>query len=556
QPARLITVSLLPPPDATFDTRYAPAVSPDGESVALVVLGKDGKSSLYLRRLANGDMRLLPDSEGAAFPFWSPDSRWIGFFAGDRLKKIDTTGGPSIPLCEAHDGRGGAWSRDGVIIFQPRFSDPLFKVPAGGGQSEPLTKLNEKQFHIAHRFPRVLPDGRRFLFYVVATTNPSTSEYSGIYLGSLDSPEIRQVLRVDSRMAYAQGHLLYKRGSTLMAQPFDPDQIRLSGDPLPLAAQLSGGSYSWGGANFDVSDQGVLAYREGSGEGQTELDWYDRSGKRIGQVGDADFYHDLALSRDGRRLAVNIGKDTGDLWIQDLQRDVRSRLTFDPADDTAPVFSPDGARLAFVSSRKKMGELYWRDTNGTGQDELLFSSGTELIANDWSPDGRWILFTSLNRDTGFDLWTYSVADKKAEPWLEGPLDQVGARLSPNGRWIAYDSSESGRNEVYVQAFPMKGGGRWQVSRGGGGSATWRADGKEIYYLGLENTLMAADVRTEGTFDVGTPHPLFKAQFRSTNGRNYDATPDGQRFLVNGPKENDRSGQSVTLVLNWPAAIRN
>jgi Tol biopolymer transport system component len=272
-------------------------------------------------------------------------------------------------------------------------------------------------------------------------------------------------------------------------------------------------------------------------------------------VGDLDFYDDVGLSRDGRRLAVGIGKDAGDLWIHDLQRDVRSRLTFDPANDTGPVFSPDGARVAFASSRKGMGELYWRDTSGTGQDVLLFASGTQLIVNDWSPDGRWILFSSLSRQTGFDLWTYSVADKKAEPWLEGPLDQVNARLSPNGRWIAYDSSESGRSEVYVQAFPDKGGGRWQVSRSGGSLASWRADGKEIYYLGLENSLMAADVRTEGTIDLGTPHPLFKAQFRATVARNYDVVPDGQRFLVNGPKESDRSGQSVTLMLNWLATLR-
>jgi len=556
EPPRLVTAALLPPPEATFDTRYAPAVSPDGERVAAVVVGKDGKSSLYLRRLGSDEMRQLPDSENAAHPFWSPDSRWIGFFSGNKLKKVDSAGGPAIALCDADDGRGGAWNRDGVIIFQPRFSEPLFKVAAGGGTPEPITKLDEKQFHVAHRFPTFLPDGRRFLFYVVATTNPATSEHSGIYLGSLDSAEIRQVLRVDSRMAYAQGFLLYKRGTTLMAQPFEPEQAKLTGDPLPLAAEVSGGAYSWGGADFNVSDQNVLAYRAGRGEGQTELVWFDRSGKRIGQVGDLEFYYDLSLSRDGRRVAVNIGKDAGDLWLHDLERDVRSRLTFDPADDTAPAFSPDGTRVAFVSSRKgMMGELYWRDIRGTGQEVLLFSSGTQVGASDWSPDGRWILFSSLSRKTGFDLWTYSMEDKKAEPWLEGPLDQGHARLSPNARWIAYESSESGRDEIYVQAFPDKVGGRWQVSRSGGSLATWRADGKEIYYLGTEGTLMAADVRTEGTFDVGTPHPLFKAQFRSTAGRNYDATPDGRRFLVNGPKENDRSGQSVTLVLNWPAALR-
>ncbi|MGH7535020.1 MAG: TolB family protein, partial [Gemmatimonadales bacterium] len=320
--------------------------------VASVVVGADGKSSLYLRGLESEEMRKLPDSENAAHPFWSPDSRWIGFFSGDKLKKVDTAGGPAIALCDAQDGRGGSWSREGAILFQPRFSDPLFKVAAGGGTPEPVTTLDEKRFHVAHRWPMFLPDGRRFLFYVVATTNPASSEHSGIYLGSLDSPEIRQVVRVDSRMAYAQRNLLYKRGSTLMAQPFDPEQARVTGDPLPLAAEVSGGAYSWGGADFGVSDQGVLAYRAGTGGGQTELAWFDRAGKRLGQVGEPDFYYDLRLSRDGRRVAINIGKDAGDLWLHDLGRDVRTRFTFDPADDTAPVFSPDGTRVAFVSARK------------------------------------------------------------------------------------------------------------------------------------------------------------------------------------------------------------
>ena len=355
-------------------------------------------------------------------------------------------------------------------------------------------------------------------------------------------------------MAYAQGYLIYKRGSTLMAQPFDLQQAKLTGDPLALAADVSGGAYSWGGADFDVSEQGVLAYRAGSGGGKTELAWFDRAGKRLGQLGEPEFYFDLRLSRDGRKVAVNIGKDAGDLWLHDLARDVRTRFTFDPADDTSPVFSPDGWHVAFVSARKGMGELYSRDTEGTGQDVPLYSSGTALIVGDWSPDGRFITFASLSRKTGFDLWTYSIAEKKAQLWLEGPLDQSYPRLSPNGRWIAYDSNESGRDEVYVQAFPGKGGGRWQVSKGGG-QPCWRADGKEIYYLGSDDTLMAADVRTEGTFDAGTPHPLFKARFKSTTGASYDAAPDGQRFLVNSLKEDDRSGRSTTVVLNWPAAFR-
>ena len=553
QPPRVVTASILPVAGATFDTRYAPAVSPDGTMVTFVLVGADGKSSLYLRTLASDQVRAMAGTEGAGHPFWSPDSRWIGFYAGNKLMKIDTAGGPSIALCDAQDGRGGTWSRDGVILFQPRYSEPLFRIPSGGGKPEPVTKLDDQQFHVAHRWPAFLPDGRHFLFYVVATTNPGSSEHSGIYIGSLDEPGIRQVLRVDSRMAYAQGHLLYKRGSTLMAHPFDPDMGELTGDPLPLAADVAGGIFSWGGADFGVSDEGVLAYRAGAGGGQTELVWLDRAGKRVGQAGGPEHYFDVALSRDGRRAVVNIGKDAGDLWLHDLERDERTRLTFDPADDTSPVFSPDGSRVAFVSSRKDKGGIYVRDVRGAGEDKLLFTAGTTVVLNDWSADGQYLVFVSLNRETGFDLWLYSFETKKAEPWLASPLDQGYARFSPNGRWMAYASYESGHTEIYVQSFPGK-EGRWQVSDGGD-QPRWRGDGKEIFYAISDGSLMAADVKTEGTFEVGTPRPLFKMQLKSTTGSSYDVAPDGQRIFANILREDDRSSLSTTVVINWTAALK-
>jgi len=551
---RVVTASILPVAGATFDTRYAPAVSPDGTMVTFVIAGADGKSLLYLRTLASDQVRAIPDTEGAGHPFWSPDSRWIGFYSSNKLKKIDTAGGPSIALCDAQDGRGGTWNRDGIILFQPRYSEPLYKIPSGGGKPEPVTKLDEEQFHVAHRWPAFLPDGRHFLFYVVASTNPSTSEHSGIYLGSLDEPGIRQVLRVDSRMAYSQGHLLYKRGSTLMAQPFDLNEGALTGEPLPLAAEVSGGTFSWGGADFGVSDEGVLAYRAGAGGGQTELVWLDRAGKRVGQIGGAEHYYDLALSKDGRKAIVNVGMDAGDLWLQDLERESRTRFTFDPADDTSPVFSPDGTRVAFISARKGMGEIYVRDVRGAGEDELLLTTGTTLVMNDWSPDGRYLVFDSLNKENGFDLWLYSFETKKAEPWLTKPLDQGYARFSPNGRWIAYASYESGHTEVYVQSFPAKGEGRWQVSEGGD-QPRWSGTGKEIFYAISDGTLMAADVKTEGIFDLGTPRPLFKMQLKSATGSSYDVAPDGQRFLANILREDDRSALSTTVVINWPELLR-
>ncbi len=555
EPPRLVRAALLPPEGASFDARYAPSVSPDGRTVAFVAMAEQGEPRLYVQDLDSGQARVLNDTSGVAFPFWSPDSRWIAFYSGDKLKKIDIAGGPSIALCDAQDGRGGSWSNEGVILFQPRFSDRLFKVAAGGGTPEAVTTLDEARFDVAHRWAHFLPDGRRFIFYVVSTTNPGTSQHSGLYVGSLDGEAPRMLLRVDSRAEYAQGYLLYKRGTTLMAHLFDPDRAELTGDPLPLAADIAGGTYSWGGAHFGVSSNGVLVYMGGAGEGKTELVWVDRSGKRVRAIGEPDLYWDARISHDGSRVAMGIGRDASDLWVHDMDQDLRTRFTFDPADDGLPIWSPDDTRIAFVSSRPGIGELYERDAAGAGQDELLFAAGTLINVNDWSPDGRLILFASLNRETGWDLWLYSVEDRQARPWLEGPLDQFDARFSPDGRWIAYTSSESGRMEVYVQPFP-EAKGRWQVSRTSGNGPVWRKDGKELFYQSAtDNQIMAVEIRATATFSVGTPQPLFRAATRASTGPSFDVAPDGQHFLLNSVGEMGTAMRSASLVLNWPEALR-
>ncbi len=552
---RLVRAALTPPEGTSFDARYAPAVSPDGRAVAFVAAARMGDSRLYVQDLDSGQPRMLNDSDGAAHPFWSPDSRWIGFYSGDKLRKIDTAGGPAIPLCDARDGRGGSWSPEGIILFQPRFSERLFRVPAGGGTPEAVTTLDEARFDVAHRWARFLPDGRRFLFYVVSTTNPGASEHSGIYVGSLDGEEPRMLVRVDSRVEYAQGYLLYKRGSTLMAHPFDPVRAELAGDPLPLAAGVAGGTYSWGGAQFGTSGNGVLVYLGGEGEGETELVLFDRSGERIRALGEAGSYWDPRLSHDGARVALGVGRDASDLWLHDIHRDVRTRITFDPANDGLPIWSPDDTRIAFLSSRGGIGELYQRDAAGTGQDELLFPAGTQIYVNDWSPDGRIIVFSSLNRETGFDLWLYDFEDKQARAWLEGPLDQYDARFSPDGRWIAFTSTESGRDEVYVQPFP-EAKGRWQVSRTGGRAPAWRTDGKELFYVSLtHDQVMAVDVSTAGTFEAGTPRSLFRAGSKPSTGPSFDAAADGQSFLLNFMGEVVSDARPASLVLNWPVALK-
>ncbi len=507
-PPAALHASILPPPDTQFDYSNPPAVAPDGSRVAFVVQGA-GQGRIWVRNQATGEGRMLEGTEGAAYPFWSPDGRWLGYYSSGKLYKVDTAGGPVIALCDAQDGRGGSWNADGVILFQPRFSEAVYRIAAGGGKPEPVTTLDASRTDVAHRWPVFLPDGRHFLFYVVSTTNPSTSEYSGIYVGSLDGEAPRMVLKGESRAEYARGYLLYKIGMNLMAQHFDPETARVQGDPLPVAGQVAGGAYSWGGAHFGVSRTGTLVYLSEAGQGETDLTIVDREGKKLDTIGARNIHWDPRLSHDGRRLVAGIGRDAADLWIEDLERNTETRFTFDPADDASAVWSPDDSRVAFRSSRRGQSEMYLRDSGGAGDDEMLLDPKTQITVTDWSHDGNTIVFTSLSAETGFDIWTYSLADKQAHPWLVAPLDQGDGRLSPNGRWIAYTSSESGRMEVFIQAFPQGSGGRWQVSTSGGFFPVWRDDGKELFYVSADGDMMAVEVATESGLRLGTPRALFK-----------------------------------------------
>ncbi|HXI03760.1 MAG TPA: hypothetical protein VNI57_11355, partial [Candidatus Saccharimonadales bacterium] len=510
---------------------------------------------LYVQDLAAKEARLLEGTDGAMYPFWSPDGRWVGFFAGGKLNKIDSAGGPVIPLCDATDGRGGSWNRDGVILFQPRFSETIFKVPAGGGTPEQVTHLNKEHFDLAHRWPLFMPDGKHFLFYVVSTSNPSSSEFSGIYAGSLDSADTRMLLRVDSRMAYAAGHMLYKQGASLMAQPFDPDTMELRGDPTPIAADVTGGAYSWGGAQFGVSGPETLVYMSGLGQGETELTQVDRSGKKTGEIGERGFYASVRLSHSGKRFAYEVGRDASDIWVYDFDRKISTRFTFDPASDNSPVWSPDDKRIAFVSSRKGLGELWVKDASGTGEETLLYASGSEVLLTDWSPDGRYLIYSGLKKETGFDIWVYPLGETKARPWLELPNDQLMMRFSPDGRWVVYTSNESGREEVYVQSFPDSDRGRWQISRTGGTYPVWRADGREIVFMDADGTtLMSVDVQPGASPKFGTPQPLFPAAIRSSAGNTFDVSADGQMLLLASLEQGAQTEPSVHLVLNWTQSL--
>jgi serine/threonine protein kinase/WD40 repeat protein len=557
----LIQSTLLPPDGWDFEPGAPFAVSPDGRQIAYVTIARPGNkdatagsNSMWVRDMALPEPRQLVNVDGQAYPFWSADGRWLGFFSNGKLNKIEARGGPVVPLCDAtNDGRGGTWNDAGTIVFQRGWSEALMKIPAGGGQPEPVTILNKDRFDVAHRWPQFLPDGRHFLFYVVSTTNTITSEHSGIYIGSLDSNESRLLLRSESRALYARGHLLYRAGATLMAHPFDVSSQEFTGDPTPIATDIPGGAISWGGAQFGTSEAGVLVHMRGAGAASSLLNWRDRDGTILSTIGDAAGYWEPRLSRDGTRIAVALGQDAGDIWIFDLERDMRTRFTFDPADDRTPLWSPDGSQLVFSSARNAEGEIWVRPASGQGDATLLFTSNTQIILNDWSSDGRLIFFTLLDLgDNGWDIWSFDMQTSEAKPMIAGMFQQMAASLSPDGKWLAFTSDESGESQIYVQSFPDA-KGRWMVSNNGGELATWRANGRELYYLN-DATVVAVPVTGEQTFSFGTPKTLFNVNLKSSSGAVYAVSEDGQRVLTNELPPADPSEIGARLIQNWTAAL--
>ena len=497
-PVRVVRSSILPPPKAVFDFSGAAgagpvAISPDGARIAFVATGEDHRSAVWVRALDSSEAQLLPSTEGGTFPFWSPDSRFLGFFAGGKLRTVEATGGPPLVVCDAPEGRGGAWSSTGVIVFGGRYTN-LFKVAATGGQPTPVTKLDDAQQEKSHRFPSFLPDGRHFLY--LATPTGGETDQNAVYLGSIDSMERKLALHTAYPAAYANGYLLYLRERTLIAQPFNPGRGELSGDGVPLAEHVQVDPV-FALSMVTVSQNGTLVYQTGAGGSTSQLLWLDGSGKQAGVLGDPALYYTLAISPDAKRVAAEIidpQSSNGDLWIIDTARGLKTRFTFDPARDYNPVWSPDGSQIVFASARgKAQADLYLKNSSGVGSEQILLQSEPEKAPTDWSPDGKYIAFTVNDRrsNTGSDIWILPMfGDRKPFPFLQTPFNEAFARFSPDGKWIAYSSNESGRNEVYVAPFPGP-GGKFQVSNASGLAARWRRDGKELFYMAADRRMMVA-----------------------------------------------------------------
>ena len=518
------------PPDGHYLTGGL-ALSPDARTLAFVAADASGQRQLWIRALDSSRAQPLAGTAGASGPFWSASGQEVAFFAGSQLKRVSAAGGEVVPICDAGIGAGGSWNANGVIVFQPHQQGILMRVSATGGRPEPATTLDGDRLETHHLYPAYLPDGNHFVFYVAG-------KQRGLYLGSLDSsersflfdpdPSLPQGAAATPGVYAAGGHLLYVRDRVLMARPFDSRSRTLTGEGVKVADVVD---YSPPGDAAFTTAGSILIYRARQHLPQALLAWVDRDGRELSAIAaPPGAFRQLSLSPDGRVVAVDRSDAQGvsSVWTIDLQRGTSDRV---PAAywSGSPVWSADGAALAYSIAADSPPNVVIRGDRGAGEERRLTTSANIQYASSWTPDGRVIVFRAFSNDTGWDLFTIATTGKDgARRLLQTPANENEARISPDGRWLLYTSDDSGRNEVYLTRFPEV-GTRRTVSSGGGARPLWRQDGRELYFVGSDNRLMAATMSTDGV--VGTPSPLFQAGLYNAL---YVPAPDGKRFLVARP----------------------
>ncbi len=533
------------------------ALSLDGRMLAMVAYSAQANNYvLWTYEVGGRRTSSLAGTQGASYPFWSPDGRSIGFFADGKLKKVDVSGGQIQVLCEAPNGRGGTWNRDGVILFTPdSLGVGLFRVSSGGGSPVEITKLDTSHFEQSHRWPLFLPDGKHFIY--LAANFGGQSETNAIFLGSLDSQERRRLVSTNANAAYAEpGYLLYRRDKTLVAQPFDRRRYVLSGEPHTLSDDVLYFPHV-DRAIFSASNGEILITQTGKGGSLSQLTWFDRDGKPTDTVGTPGSYNNVRVSPDGRTVAADQTDPDGwniDIWIYGPALGAATRLTFDPSLDTTPIWSPAGKQILFASNRSSGFRLYLKNADGSGPEEEVadLGTGSQVHASDWSRDGKYVLVRK-----GSELWYLSWPERVAKPLLQAKWTVRNAQFSPDGRWMAYTSNETGSMEIYVSSFPS-GNGKWQVSSAGGEEPRWRQDGKELFYVSASGKMMAVTVKTGTSFESGSPVALFQTYRRQPISAqdvfSYDVGGDGQRFLI-ATKVNDANAAPLSVFLNWASEMQ-
>jgi Tol biopolymer transport system component len=561
EPSTVRSILLLPE-GVTFACM---AISPDGRRLAVSGIDVEGRRKIWVRELGVADFRALPGSEGGDLPFWSPDGRWIGFFSNGKLLKMEASGGSAIALADAAP-TGGAWGAKGDILFSEG-AGGISRVSDSGGPVTVVTQPDAARHVTGHRYPSFLPDGRHFLYLAINLAGGAEDDANEIHAAALDSKEDRVVMRGYSRTTYAKGHLLYLRGGTisgaLMALTFDPGKLQTSGEPRAVAEQVSVDGDYWYFGNFTASETGVLVYD--SQQLLTRLVWFDRSGRRMGEFGEPEVLTTPRISPDGEHVVYasldNVLNKT-QIWVGDLRRGVRTRLTNGSSENGNPVWSPDGTRIAFTTDRKHQGDVYIRPSSGAGGEEPVVEGSGGNYPEDWSLDGSHISYFRFTSEAKERIPAINVlslsADRPSIEFVRGGVNTPmfgGSRFSPDGRWIAYASDESGRPEIFVASYPAR-ETTLQISSEGGLIPTWRRDGRELFYVAPDGRMMSVDVTAGSKLKVGAPRALFTVSAPKAVGNIslYDVAPDGQRFLVMVPVVHG-TAVPLNLVQSWTAGLK-
>ena len=556
----------LPPPEgAEFltsddDVAGPVVISSSASFLAFTAQTSDGKRAIWVQALRDAKPRPIPGTEGGSYPFWSPDEKWLGFFADGKLKKAPLNGGPALPLADAPRGRGGTWNQFGEILYAPTTQGGLFVVNANGGSTPHQVLKLDGPVHTTLRWPLWLPDGKTFLYLASNHSHPEASERNGIYVGSVNGKAPRMLMPSDSGVAVADGYLLSAVHGALMAQRFDADSATLKGESIAIGQSVLVNPGTWRGA-FDLSQSDILVYQGGSTTANlAELLWRSPLKAEPVKVSNPDDYYQVRLSPDGKRAAVTVGDPHSVLTVLDVQRGTRTRLTFEGTADDSMAWSPDGKRIAYGQRNSGPLDMYIKDSSGSGSAELVYASEFDKEIWDWSPDGKYLLFASQESSNGpTKLFLLPLqGERKPQVFAQAPAPFVAFQgsFSPDGKWVAYTSSESGSNEIYVTNFPQS-KGKWQVSVGGGTQARWMHDGKSILYLAADtHTIMQVPVSMRDEVpSLGVGHPYVNAQgiYLWHSGVSYDVALDG-RILVSTRIGND--SHQITLMVNWKTALKN